>query len=80
LAHQGVKLRSKRRSFRQPEMIVYHKPADIVEQVTVAIIDGVQKNFRAIGTARHSLRAANRRSRYLRPNSTALLSDAKYAK
>ena len=79
-AHQGVKLRSKRRSFRRPEIIVDRKPADIVEQVTAAIIDGVQKNSRATDRARHSVRAANRRSRYLRQNSTALLSDTKYAK
>jgi hypothetical protein len=36
-AHQDVKLRSKRRSFRRPEIIVDHKPAGIVKQVTVAI-------------------------------------------
>ena len=57
-AHSQVHQRAReRRRFRRPKVIVDHDPAAIVEQVTVAIIDGVQKNVRAIGRAHHSVRA-----------------------
>ena len=57
LTHKCINVRAKRRRFRRPKVIVDHDPAAIVEQVTVAIIDGVQKNVRAIGRAHHSVRA-----------------------
>ena len=78
LTHKCINVRAKRRRFRRPAVIVDHDPAAIVEQVTVAIIDGVQKNVRAIGRAHHSVRAE---SSVPVPCAHRLpgLSDAKYA-
>ena len=80
LPHKCINLRAKWRRFRRPKVIADHDPVAIVQQVTVAIANGVQKNVRAIDRVRHSMRAESSAPGTLRPNSTALLSDAKCTK